>query len=233
MGNVVLGAQLFQPICTAAAGGNHNLVGAQLAALTLFGDHNALALVAFQQNVVTFGVEQHLHTAGQQIVLDVQVQLLGFFGSKVADGAVHQLQAGLDGALADLLDLAAFVNTFHMRVSAKFQIDLVSVVDQLLGKILTDQLRQLAANLIGEGQLAVRERTGTGKAGGDGAGGLAVHAVAGFIFGAVALFYRFALFNQADARAGSFAAFAQQFQCGKNTGRAGANDNQIIIVHVG
>jgi len=63
--------------------------------------------------------------------------------------------------------------------------------------------------------------------------GLAVHAVAGFIFGAVALFYRFALFNQADARAGSFAAFAQQFQCGKNTGRAGANDNQIIIVHVG
>lgn len=81
----------------------------------------------------------------------------------MADGAVHQLQAGLDGALADLLDLAAFVNTFHMRVSAKFQIDLVSVVDQLLGKILTDQLRQLAANLIGEGQLAVRERTGTGK----------------------------------------------------------------------
>ena len=62
MGNVVLGAQLFQPICTAAAGGNHN--GAQLAALTLFGDHNALALAAFQQNVVTFGVEQHLHTAG-------------------------------------------------------------------------------------------------------------------------------------------------------------------------
>ena len=233
VGNVVLGAQLFQPICTAAAGGNHNLVGAQLAALTLFGDHNALALAAFQQNVVTFGVEQHLHTAGQQIVLDVQVQLLGFFGSKVADGAVHQLQASLDGALADLLDLAALVNTFHMRVSAKFQIDLVSVVDQLLGKILTDQLRQLAANLIGEGQLAVRERTGTGKAGGDGAGGFAVHAVAGFIFGAVALFYRFALFNQADARAGSFAAFAQQFQCGKNTGRAGANDNQIIIVHVG
>jgi len=115
-----------------------------------------------------------------------------------------------------------------MRVSAKFQIDLVSVVDQLLGKILTDQLRQLAANLIGEGQLAVRERTGTGKAGGDGAGGAAVDAVAHFGFGAVALFHGLALFHQQHLL---FAAVAQQLHSGKNASRAGTDNDQIILFH--
>ena len=40
-----------------------------------------------------------------QVVLDVQIKLLGFLGAQVADRAVHQLQPGLDGAFADVLDL--------------------------------------------------------------------------------------------------------------------------------
>ena len=117
------------------------------------------------------------------------VELLRLLCAQMADRAVHQLQAGMDGVLADLLDLLAGVDALHMGVCAELKIDLVGVVDKLLCKLLSDQGGQVAAHLIGEAQLAIREGTCTGKAGGDGAGGAAVDAVAHFGFGAVALFH--------------------------------------------
>ena len=144
----------------------------------------------------------------------------------MADGAVDQLQTGLNRALADVLDVGAFVDALDLRVSAEFQIDFVGVVDKLLREILADQVGQLAADLIGQRQLAVRERARTGKAGGDGTGRLAVDADAGFVLGAMALFDRLALFDKQDLV--GVAAFAQQLQRGENTGRAGAYDDKVI-----
>ena len=144
----------------------------------------------------------------------------------MADGAVNQLQARLDGALADVLDIGAFVNALNLGVSAELEVDFVGVVDELLGKILADQVGQLAADLVGQGQLAVRECARAGKAGGNGTGRLAVYADAGFILGAVALFHRFAFFDEQDLV--GVAAFAQQLQRGEDTGRAGAYDDKVI-----
>ena len=101
----------------------------------------------------------------------------------MADGAVHQLQAGMDGVLADLLDLLAGVDALHMGVCAELQIDLVGVVDELLSELLADEAGQVAADLIGQAQFTVREGTGTGETGGDGAGGAAVDAVAKLCLG--------------------------------------------------
>ena len=144
----------------------------------------------------------------------------------MADGAVDQLQARLNGALADALDVGALVDALHLRVCTELQINLVGVVDELLREILANQVGQLAADLIGQRQLAVREGTRTGKAGCNGTGRLAVYADAGFVLGAVALFHRLALFDKQNLV--GVAALAQQLQRGENAGRAGAYDDKVI-----
>ena len=226
MGNVVLSADLLQPVRAAAAGGNDDLLGQHIAGAVLLTQAHAFADRILQNDVLALGVEEHLHTGGSQMVLDIEVELLGFLGAKVADGAVNQLQTGLNGALADVLDIGALVYALDLRVGTEFQIDLIGVVNQLLREILADQVGQLAADLIGQRKLTVRERTRTGKTGRDGAGRLAVDADAGLVLGAVPLFHGLTLFDKQDLVGG--AAFAQQLQCGKNAGRAGAYDDQII-----
>ena len=144
----------------------------------------------------------------------------------MADGAVHQLQAGLNGPLADLLDLLAVAHALHMGVCAELQIDLVGVIDQLLRVKLADQAGQVAAHLMGEAQLAVRKGAGAGKTGGDVAVGLAVHAVAHLGLGAVALLHGLALFKDGDLL---LAALAQQLQRGEDAGRAGTDDDQVVL----
>ena len=228
MGNVMLGADLFQPVRTAAAGANDHGIRIHRPDLIAVLQQHALALLILKDDVLTLGGEKHLDAVVGQIVLDGQIELLGLFGAQMADGAVHQLQTGMDGVLADLLDLLAGVDALHMGVCAELKIDLVGVVDQLLCKLLSDQGGQVAADLIGQAQLAVREGTGTGKTGGDGAGGAAVDAVAKLCLGAVALFHRLAFFHQQDLL---FAAVAQQLYGGKDAGRAGANDDQIVLFH--
>ena len=228
MGNVVLGADLFQPVRTAAAGANDHGIRIHRPDLIAVLQQHALALLVLKDDVLALGIEQHLHAVVGQIVLDGQIQLLRLLCAQMADRAVHQLQAGMDGVLADLLDLLAGVDALHMGVCAELKIDLVGVVDQLLCKLLSDQGRQVAAHLIGEAQLAIREGTCTGKAGGDGAGGAAVDAVANLRLGAVALFHGLAFFHQQHLL---FAAVAQQLHSGKDAGRACAHNDQVVLFH--
>ena len=147
---MMLRTELFQPVRATAAGGNDHLPGTQLAALAAPVDDHAGADAFFQQDVLTFGLKQHLDALIQQIILNVQIKLLGLLGAKMADGAVHQLQARLNGPLADLLDVAALIDALHMGVRAEFQIDFVGIADQILRQILSDQLGQVAAHLIGQ-----------------------------------------------------------------------------------
>ena len=226
VGDVVFGTDLFQPVGAAAAGGNDHLLAEHLPGAVLLPQAHALADGAFQDDVLALGFKQHFHAGFQQVILDVQVELLGFLGAQVADGAIHQLQARLDGTLADILDLLAFIDALHLGVGTEFQIDLVGVVDEFLGKILADEVGQLAAHLVTQGQFAVGKSARAGKSGGDGTGRLAVDADAGLVFGAVAFFHRLALFHQQDLV--GLVAFAQQFQGGEDAGRAGAYDNQVI-----
>ena len=144
----------------------------------------------------------------------------------MADRAVHKAQISLDGVFADLLDLLAVADALNVRVCAEFEIDLVGIIDQLLRKCRADQIRQVAADLIGKTQFAVRERARAGKAGRDGAGGLAVDAFAGLRLRAMPLFHRFAFFNQQNL---CFALIPQHFKRGEDTRRSRADDNQIEI----
>ena len=69
--------------------------------------------------------------------------------------------------------------SLDVLVGAKFQIDLVGVMDGLLGQLRADEGGQITAHLIAQGQLAVGEGAGAGESGGDVAVGFAVHALVG------------------------------------------------------
>ena len=234
VGDVVLGADLFKPVCPAAAGGDDDPARRDLAPVRIgpagAARNDAAAGIALQQDVVAFGLEPHLHARVLQVALDIEVKLLGAFGAQVADRTVDKLQARLDAALADLLDLGAFVHAFHMRVGAEFQVNFIGIVDEVLGKLFADELGQLAADLPREREFAVRKCARAGKAGRDRAGGLAVDAVAGLGFGAVAAFDRLAFFDQQNFQLLRAGAFAQQFKRGEDAGRTGADDDQVVRV---
>ena len=112
-----------------------------------------------------------------------------------------------------------------MFVGAEFQIDPVGVVDEFDGEILTDERRQVAADLGGERQFPVRESARTGEAGGDMAIGFAVHALFRLALGAATFFNRLTLF---DDQNGLFGALTEQFDGGEDAGRSGTDDNNIV-----
>ena len=226
VGNAVLRAELFQPVSTPAAGGHHRVLCINLQIVLAVGDGHALAHFIFQNDVAALVTEVHLHAVFLEIALNGQIDGLGLLRTHVADGAVHQLEARLDGALADLLALFLVLQALDMGVCAKLQIDLVCIVDGLLGQFRTDEVRQIAAHLIAQRELAVRESTGTGKTGGNVAVGFAVHALVGLVLGAVALFHALSLFHHNDLL---LAALFDHLQGGENSGRAGADDDNICV----
>ena len=59
--------------------------------------------------------------------------------------------------------------------------------------------------------------------------GLAVYANLGLTLGAVALFDRAALFHDGNALG---RALFNQLQCGKDAGRAGADNHNIVLLHM-
>ena len=148
MGDVVLGAQLLQPVGAAAARGNDRVLGIDLQVSLAVGNGDSAADLVLQDQVAALVAEVHLHTVLLEILLDSQIDGLGFFRAHVADGAVHKLQARLNGTLADLLPLLFMLQALDMGVRAEFQIDLVGVVDGLLGQVLSDKSRQIAAHLV-------------------------------------------------------------------------------------
>ena len=149
MGDVVLRAQLFEPIRAAAAGRDHDLASLHRPHMGLVAQGDAGTHRAVDQEVLAFRFEQDLDAVVQQVVLDRQIQLLRLFGAQMADRAVDQLQAGLDRLFADIFDLLAVGDALDFLRRAELQIDLVGIVDQALRQVLADQLRQIAAHLVG------------------------------------------------------------------------------------
>lgn len=117
MGNVVLCAELFQPVCAAASGADDHLVRVHRQQAVAVLQQHALAAFLFQNDVFALGIEAHLHAVVRQIVLDGQIQLLRLLGAQMADGAVHQFQTRMDGVFADLLDVLTGVDALHMGVA--------------------------------------------------------------------------------------------------------------------
>ena len=155
VGNVVLGAELLQPVRAAAARGHYSVLGVDLQLFFAIADRDALADLILQNQILALIAEVNLHAVVQQELLNAIVNGLGFFRAHVADGTVHQLQSGMDGAAADFLPLLVVAKALNVLIGAKIQINLIRVVDGLLCQLRPDQVRQIAAHLIAEGQLAV------------------------------------------------------------------------------
>ena len=171
--------------------------------------------------------EEHVDALGTQVVLQRQVELLRLFGAEVADGAVDELQACANGAAADDADLIGVGHALHMGVRAEFQVDLVRIVNEGLGKVRADEVREIAADLVVQRELAVRECACAGEAGRDVAG-LAVHALLRLALRAGALFHALALFDHQNLLV---CAAAEQLDGRKDAGRTGTNNDQIILFH--
>ena len=226
--HAVLGAYLLQPVRAAAAGGDNSVLGIELKVLVAVVEVDAAADVAVHDEVGALGVEEHLDAVLHQPVLDGEVDVVRLLGAQVADGAVHKLQAGLDGAGAYLAHLLVVADALNVLVRAELEVDLVGVVYGLLGQALAYERGQVAADVAAQAELAVGERAGAGKAGGYVADGLAVHAHAGLGLGAAAASELAALFDHDYLLLG---AAAEHLQRRENTSGARA-DNDDISVHI-
>ena len=83
--NVVLRAELFQPVGATAAGGHHGVLGIDLHIHLAVGHGDALTDVVFQDQVAALIAEVHLHAVFLEILLNGIVNALGLFRAHVAD----------------------------------------------------------------------------------------------------------------------------------------------------
>ena len=150
VGDVVAGAHFFQFVGAAAAGGDDHRFRFDfpgVAAVGLVDDHPFAAGV-FQNDIGVLIAEEDLHAVIQKVLFNVVIEFLSLFRTEVADGAVHQLQTGLNGAFADILDFLTLVETFDVFIGAEFKVDPVGVVDELLGVVFADEAGQVAADFV-------------------------------------------------------------------------------------
>ena len=163
-----------------------------------------------------------------KVILDVTVELVCHLGSDVANGAIDKLEACLDGSLADILDLVGLLGSLNVRICTELQVDPVGIIDHILHAVGTQKVGQIAAHLIAERELAVRERAGSRKARGNVAIGLAVDAIARLGLGTGAIVHRASLLQDQNF---SFGSLSEHLQRRKNTGRACTDDHDIKLFH--
>ena len=226
MGDIVLGTLCFEPVGASPAGGDNGIVGVHLIIDLAVGDAYALAGAALHDNVKALEAEHHLNAVFEQILLDGVVKIPCLLGAEVADGAVDELQTGLNCSLPYLLDRLGVADALNLFVCAEFKIDLVGVVDSLLSDILTNKRRQIAADLVAERKLAVRESACAGESGGYMAIGLAADAVAYLGLGTLTILDRLAFL---DDKYLLLAALTEHFKGGEDTGGACADDDCVVI----
>ena len=228
MRDIMLSAELFEPVRAAASGRDDRVIRENLYVLVALADIDTLALVALKNYVVAFVAEEHVNAVFDEILLDGIVYVLRLLGAEVAYRAVNEAKTRFYRALSYLLDFLFASDALNMSVRAELEIDAVGIFNSLLRHIVADELGELTADLGAQGQLAVRERARAGESRGDVAVGLAVHAdlrlslrTGSFLNGNALLHDEHFLLR----------AFAEHFQCGKNTGGACAYDYNVIICH--
>ncbi|MPM81610.1 hypothetical protein SDC9_128666 [bioreactor metagenome] len=129
----MLSADLFQPIRAPAACSHHHPLGKNslLRPAVIYVD--ATAYVTLQNEVGAFAAEEHLHPSLLQILLDGQINILCLFRTHMPNGTIHQLKAGANRPLADILYFLGIRNAFHLVGRAKVQIDFIRIFNGFLG----------------------------------------------------------------------------------------------------
>ena len=215
-----------EPGGAAAAGRNDGLLRADLVAAARVAHHRATADAVLDQQLIAFRGEDELHARILQVAFDARVQLLRLFRTQVADRAVHELEARLDRAAADLRDLVGVADALHVGVRAEVQVHPVDAVDGPLGEVRADEVGQVAAHLVRQRELAVRKGACARETGGD-AAGLAVHADTRADLGTAAALDRQALLDDRDVAG---VAAAEQAERAEDARRARAHDQDVGAV---
>ena len=216
---------MLKPIGAATSGGHDDALGVDVLFSVRACGNDASANIVLDNHVAALGAKAHLDAGSAKMVFNRKIELLGFLGAQVTNGAVNHFEPRLDGATANVADLCVVSRALDVLVGTKGEIDLVHLVDGFLGLPGANQLGEVATDLVGQGELSVRKRACARKARGDIAG-LTVYAVPGFVFGAMPFLYRKALFQQDDMGIGPL---LDELEGRKDAGRAGADDDDICV----
>jgi len=212
---MVLVAQTLQPVRTASAGCNDRMacdnltIGFSARRVT---DTDAAAHTVLQNQIIALITEQNLHAVFDEPRLNRTVKRLRLFSAEMEDRTLDKLKSCIDGAAADLLNLFGVTDALDVRICTEIEINFIGIFDHFLCEIVADQIRQNAADLSREGQLAVRKCTGTGESGCNMAVRLAVNALTRDRFRTASLLNRLTLFDDDDFTAVRFFC-AEQLQC--------------------
>ena len=68
----------------------------------------------------------------------------------MANRAIDQLQTCTNGAAANLAHFFRIADALDMAVRAELKVDTVGIIDEILRVLLTDERREIAADLMGE-----------------------------------------------------------------------------------
>ena len=115
---------------------------------------------------------------------------------------------------------------YDMGIRAEGKIDAVGVSDGFRDQLVPHQLRQIAAHIRAQRQLAVRKSARARKARGDMTVRLAADAPFGGLLGAAPVFDRLTLLHDQDPL---LAALLAHLQRGKDARRAGADDHNVRL----
>ena len=151
MGDVMLLAELFQPVGSLSSGSHNHVLRVDhllVCLLCRILQNRSFTDIVLHNQIPAVAAKQNLHALFQQILLNPVINLLGLFCSQMADRAVYQLQAGLNGSLTDIFYLLFLSNAFHLCIRAEFQIDLIRILNHFLGKVLSNQGWQISAHFI-------------------------------------------------------------------------------------
>ena len=140
---------MLKPISAATSGGHDDALGVD--ALLTIGScgNDASANIVLDNHVAALGAKTYLDAGIAKMVLDCEIELLGFLGAQVADRAIDHFEACLDGATANVADLRVVSRALDVLVCAKGEVNFVHLVDSLLGLPGSDQLGEVAADLVG------------------------------------------------------------------------------------
>ena len=226
MSDAVHDAHARQPVRAPTADAHDDAVGIDELFAVLVRDAHARADAVLDEKIEALRLEAHFDAASEKILLDGVIELLRLFRSEMADGAVHELEARHDGALADLLDLLRVADALHLVIGAEGEIDLIGVVDELLRVVLADEFGKIAAHFVVQRELAVREGARAREARRDVAG-FAGGAAARLGFGALAVFDGGAFIDEKD---GTRIALFFELECRKDA-RGACTDDDGIVFH--
>ena len=144
----------------------------------------------------------------------------------MAHRAGDELNVVLAGLVFELINLGV-VEAVHQIGRAEGEILVVAIFDQIAHRLPRQIVGQVAADLLRQGELAVRERARSRPALHD-AAGLAAHAMAGLARRAVAAVDAAARIHDQHAR---LRRFLLQFQSGEDARRTRSDDDDVKFAH--